>query len=169
MTVETLHDKFVYHLEEMYYVENRLLDVLDEIRTAVGNEEFAEALEKHRQQTEIHVNRLESVFDKIGETPQERSCPTFDALLEEREKFFEQATSDEDIRDLHDLGAVIKNEHLEIASYENLMMLARKLELSSEIRDALEDNLDDEQKTKKQLKTMADDSTVRKIFARLTG
>ena len=58
MTVSTLHDKFVYHLEEMYYVENRLLDVLDEPRTDVVDEDLQRGLERHREQTEKPFARL---------------------------------------------------------------------------------------------------------------
>jgi len=31
MTVETLHDKFVYELQQVYYIETELVDVLDEM------------------------------------------------------------------------------------------------------------------------------------------
>lgn len=169
MTVETLHDKFVYHMEEMYYVENQLLHTLGELANDVANEDLQRGLEEHREQTKRHVDRLEEVFQTVGAEPEQRASPTFDALLEEREQFLSAADGDEDMLDLHDLGAAAKTEHLEIAGYENLIMLARKLDLSRDVRDLLEDNLDDEQETKKQLKAMADDSTVRKIFARLTG
>lgn len=73
------------------------------------------------------------------------------------------------MRDLHDLGAAVKNEHLEIAGHENLVMLARKLDVSDEVLDPLTENRDEEQRTKKRLKAMADDSTVRRIFTRLAG
>lgn len=169
MTVETLHDKFVYHLQMTYYVENQLLDVLDTLASDVVNEDLQRGLEEHREETETHVTRLEEVFDAIDEEPEQRPDPVFDALLEERQQFFDQAAGDEDMRDLHDLGAAAKNEHLEIASYENLIMLARKLDLPMDVRQNLDDNLDEEQQTKKQLKAMADDSAVRKIFARLAG
>lgn len=169
MPVANLHDKFVYHLEEMYYVENQLLGVLDQMASEVTNDDLRQGLERHREQTETHVSRLEDIFGVLDEPAQERECPTFDALLEERERFFEQAAGDDDLRDLHDLGAAIKNEHLEIASYENLIMLARKLDLPKSVRSPLSENLDEETQTKKQLKAMADDSTVRKIFARLAG
>jgi len=159
----------VYHLEEMYYVENRLLDVLDEMATEVSNEDLREGLENHRNQTERHVGRLEDVFDAIDAVPEQRSGPTFDALVEEREMLLEQTGGDEDMRDLHNLGAAANNEHMEIAGYENLIVLARKLDLSRDVRNTLDQNLDEEQQTKKQLKAMADDSTVRKVFVRLLG
>lgn len=169
MQIQTLHDKFVYNLEIMYYVENQLLDVLEELARDVSNDDLEKGLKRHREQTETHVRRLEEVFDAIDVQPDQRPSLVFDALVEERKQFFEQAGDDADLRDLYDLGAASKTEHLEIAGYENLLMLARKLDLSRGIRNNLEDNLDEEQQTKKQLKAMADDSAVRKIFARLAG
>lgn len=169
MPVETLHDKFVYHLEEMYYVETELVDLLDVVADDVANEDLQQALERHRSQTEVHVDRLEEVFDAVDAAPQRRPSPTFDALVEERDAFFENAGGDEDMRDLHDLGIAAKNEHMEIAGYENLIMLARKLDLPRAAKNPLNENLDEEQQTRKKLKAMADDSTVRKVFARLAG
>lgn len=169
MAIDTLREKFQYHLEEMYYVENQLVGVLGDMASDVANDDLREALERHRDQTRRHIERLEDVFEAIDEQPEQRPSPTFDALLEERETFLEQAGGDEDMRDLQDLGAAAKNEHLEIAGYENLLMLARKLDLSRDVRNALDENLDEEQQTKKQLKTLAEDSTVRKIFGRLAG
>lgn len=169
MPVETLHDKFLYHLEEMYYVETELLDLLDVMAEDVQNEDLQQGLERHQSQTDVHVDRLEEVFGAVDAAPEKRPSPTFDALVEERDAFFETAGDDEDMRDLHDLGIAAKNEHMEIAGYENLIMLARKLDLGREVKNPLDENLDEEQQTKKQLKAMADDSTVRKVFARLAG
>ena len=169
MTVNSLRDAFVYHLEEMYHVETRLVDVLETMAADVANDDLRSGLEEHREQTRRHVERLERVFEAIDEPVRDRPSPTFEALLEERARFFEQAGGDEDVRDLHDLGAAAKTEHLEIAGYENLLMLARKLDLDRDVRELLEENLEEEQQTKKQLKAMADDSTVRKLFARLAG
>lgn len=169
MIVDDLHDKFVYELQEMYYIENRLIDVLDDLATDVSNEDLQEGFNLHRDQTQDHIDRLEDVFAAIDETPEKRQSKVFDALLEERREFFEQAAGGQDVRDLYDLGAGVKNEHLEIAGYEGLIQLARKLDLSEEVATLLEQNLDEEQQTKKQLKMMGEDSTVRKLFARLAG
>lgn len=169
MAVTDLHDKFVYDLQEMYYIENRLVDVLDDLAMDAANEELGEGFREHREQTREHVTRLEDVFRAIDEPPEQRSSPVFDALLTEREQFLEEAGGDEDLRDLYDLGAGVKNEHLEIAGYEGLIQTARKLDLSREVTNALNQNLDEEQETKKQLKMLGEDSTLRKVFARLAG
>jgi ferritin-like metal-binding protein YciE len=169
MSVDSLHDKFVYHLEEMYYVETELVDLLDVMAEDVVNDDLAHALDRHRDQTEVHVERVEDAFDAVDARPEKRPSPTFDALVEERDSFFDSAGGDEDMGDLHNLGIAAKNEHMEIAGYENLIMLARKLDLPRAAKNPLSENLDEEEQTKKQLKAMADDSTVRKLFARLAG
>lgn len=174
MTVQTLHDKFVYHLQEAYYVENRLVEVLGELATEANNDDLRAAFEQHREETKEHVARLEDVFDAVDEVPEERPNPAFDGLLEERQQLLNETTAseaatDDDMRDLHNLGAAVKNEYLEIASYEALIQLARKLDLPMSVRDTLDENLDDEQQTKKQLKALGEDSAVTEIFARLAG
>lgn len=174
MTVQTLHDKFVYHLQEAYYVENRLVEVLNELATEANNDDLREAFERHREETKEQVARLEDVFDAVDEVPEQRPNPAFDGLLEEREQLLDETTAaetatDDDMRDLHNLGAAVKNEYLEIATYEALIQLARKLDLPRGVRDTLDQNLDEEQQTKKQLKALGEDSTVTEIFARLAG
>lgn len=169
MTVQTLHDKFVYHLQETYYVENRLVDILGELASEANNDELRRAFEEHQTETEEQVARLEDVFNAVDEVPEERPNPAFDGLVEEREQLLDQSAADEDMRDLHNLGAAVKNEYLEIASYEALIQLARKLDLPRGVRDTLDENLDEEQQTKKQLKALGEDSAVTEIFARLAG
>lgn len=168
MSESALREKFVYHLEEMYYVESRLVHVLGEMAEDVSNDDLREGVERHREQTKGHVERLESVFDDIQETPSERESPTFDALLEERDQLLEM-DGNEDMRDLHELGVAVKTEHLEIAGYEQLVAIARKLDLPQRVRHELDQNLDEEESTRKKLKAMGDDSTVRKVFDRLVG
>ena len=169
MTVDTLRDKFVYHLQEMYYVENRLVEVLEGLATDAANEDLADAFEVHRDETRQQVERLETTFKSLGEPPEERPSPAFDALLAERDRFHETAAGDADMHDVHDLGSALKVEHLEIAGYENLLALARKLDLDHDDKTRLQRNLDGERQTKKQLKTLAEDSAVRELFARLAG
>lgn len=168
MTVDTLYEKFVYHLEEMYYVENQLVDTLDQLAVEVNNEELREGFAEHRDQTREHANRLEEIFRSIDEEPTERQSPVFDALVEERRQFFDEAT-DDDLRDLYDLNAGVKTEHVEIAGYESLIQLARKLDMPKDVTSRLDQNLDEEEQTKKQLKAFTEDSAIRRLFARLTG
>jgi len=169
MAVNTLHDKFQYHLQEMYYIENELLDTLEELESDIHSDKLKEDIEKHREETKSHVERLEDVFGEIGEEPEEGSSNTFDALQEDREEILEEIGDDEDLQDLCNLGAALKTEYVEIAGYDNLIMMAKKLDLPSEVRRSLEENLSEEEQAKRDLKTMAEDTAVGKIFTRLMG
>ena len=40
--------------------------MLDDLTTDVASDDLRETLERHRQQTKTHVNRLEDIFDAIG-------------------------------------------------------------------------------------------------------
>lgn len=169
MTVETLRDKFVYHVEEAYYVERRQIELLDQLATDVADEALRDVLVEHREQTREHVERLEDVFETVDERPDERPSSTFDALIEERVSFLESAGENEDMRDLYDLGAALKGEHLEIATYELLMQLARRLDMPRNVLNLLDETLDEERETRAQLKSLTEDSTLRRAFTRLAG
>lgn len=73
------------------------------------------------------------------------------------------------MRDLHELTAAVANVHLEIASYEDLIRLTWKLDFPMNVRDQLDQNLNEEQQTKKQLKALREDSPITEIFTRITG
>lgn len=67
--IQSLEDMFVYQLEEMYYVEHRLVDVLDELATEANNDTLAKGFQDHRDETREHVARIERVFESIGRRP----------------------------------------------------------------------------------------------------
>ena len=169
MSADTLRGTFVYHLEELYYVENRLVDVLEQVATETANGDLRDAIEDHREETRAHVERLEDVFAAIDEPPEQRPSPTFDALLEERTALLEQTGGNENVRDMHNLGLAVKAEYLEVASYENLVVLARKLDLPRDVLAALERSLGDEREMKTDLRPMTEDSSAWAFFGRTTG
>lgn len=81
--------------------------------TDVVNEDLQRGFAEHRDQTETQVGQLKEVFEIIDERPEERQSLVFDALVEERNKFFDRVSGNEDMCDLYDLGAGVKTEHLE--------------------------------------------------------
>lgn len=168
MTGDTLHDAFEYNLEQMYYIETKLVDQLDEMIETVSNDEMEEAFTEHQEETETHVERLEAVFDQIDSQPDTRESATFEGLLEDQSEMMAEMEND-DLADVVNLGAALQTEHLEIAGYENLEMMAKKLDLPRETTKKLRDNRSDEEQTERDLKALADDSAVGKVFTKLMG
>jgi ferritin-like metal-binding protein YciE len=154
MSVSTLDDMFEHELEDIYYAEHELLEALQELSEQVDDGEIEDALDEHRRETQDHVDRLEEVFNMIGEPPEEEECEGIQGLLEEHEEFV-QMDPDQDILNVFNLAAAQKTEHYEIAAYGNLIPLADELGLD-EGADLLEENLREEEDALEKLATLTE-------------
>lgn len=152
--MNTLEELFEHGLEDIYNAEHELLDVLDQLSEQTENEEIAQAFREHRQQTEGHIERVEEVFDMIGEPPEEEECKGIQGLVEEHEEFLEMDPSQE-VLDLYNMTAAEKTEHYEIAAYGNLAKLANQLGMD-DAGDLLHENLVEEEETLEKLKDLSD-------------
>ena len=166
MVLETSRDLFVHELKQMYYVENRLVDVLDELAVETPDEKLAEGFSSHRDETRQQVERLERVFRELGETPEEAESGVLDGLLRDREEFEREVGSD-DLKTPFNLTAGIKTERVEITAYQSLITLANEIEFEGDVKGPLEANLDEEKDTLRSLETMQKGSNVKKIVQNL--
>lgn len=169
MTVETLHDKFVYELQQLYYMETELVDVLDEMVVGTADEDISDGFQKHQRETVTQARRLEGVFESLGEEPRARQCYGLDGLIEDRQEFLDNAAEDNDLIDLYNVGAGMKVERLEITAYEGLLTHADRLDLPTEVTEPLDENLAEEKATLRELKGIAEGSTLQQLLGRLTG
>ena len=69
MAMQTLKELFVDKLKDVYDAERRITKALPKIIKAANDETLSSALEEHLQQTEGHIERLDRVFENIGESP----------------------------------------------------------------------------------------------------
>ena len=143
MSASTLEELFEHDLEDIYFAENELLDVLQELAGQVEHDDIRRALEEHREETEGQIDRLEEVFDMIGEPPEEEECEGIEGLKREQEEFA-QNDPDQTVLDLFNLAAAQKTEHYEIAAYGNLTLIAAELGMD-DAADLLEENLREEE------------------------
>ena len=161
MSVSSLRDLFVHDLEDVYYAENELLDVLSELAEQTEDEEIAQAFRDHREETEGHVDRLDQVFEKLGQEPEHEECEGIEGLITEHEKFLEM-DSDQDVLDLHNLVAAQKTEHYEIAAYGNLAVIADRLG-EDEIGDILHETLEEEKTALDKVATLTEEFDVQRV------
>ncbi|AHG01754.1 hypothetical protein HALLA_00250 (plasmid) [Halostagnicola larsenii XH-48] len=101
------------------------------------------------------------MFDAIDEELGRGPSPVCDALLEQRQQFFEHAAGDEDLRDVSNLDAGEKTSTSSSPATRTSSCWHGN-SISRWTFATLDDNLEEEQQTKKQLEAMADDSAVRK-------
>lgn len=168
MTVQTLEDMFVRQLEEMYYVEERLVEVLGDLESDASNDKLRKGFADHREETREHVQRLERAFDELGRDPSRRESRVLEALVEERESFREETTDDE-LRDLYDVQAGMKTERMEMTGYQGLITLADKLDHDDDVTEPLEDNLSSERSAFRELEALSKGSKLKSMISKLTG
>ena len=63
---KTLSDLFHDTLKDIYFAEKKIMSALPKMAKAAQNDELRAAFEKHLEETEGQVERLESVFEEIG-------------------------------------------------------------------------------------------------------
>src|SRR5690606_38930092 len=86
MAHKVLDDLFHDTLKDIYYAERRIVKALPKMARAAQSERLREAFEKHRDQTETHVERLQQVFELIGKSARGKTCPAIDGIIEEGEE-----------------------------------------------------------------------------------
>jgi len=148
-----LRETFLEELADLYDAEKQLVKALPKMAKAAQNQQLKEGFEEHLGETEEHVNRLEQVFENIGERAKGKKCKAMKGLVEEGEELIKEKAGDAAL-----ICAAQKVEHYEIAAYGSLKTWARMLE-ENEAADLLEETLEEEKATDEKLTELAE-STV---------
>lgn len=148
--MSTLRETFLDELGEIYDAEKQLLKALPKMAQAAQHDDLRRAFEEHLEQTEAQVERLEQVFDVVGEEPKARSCSTMEGILKEGLQIVKDRRGDAAL-----ICAAQKAEHYEMASYGSLHSWARLLG-EEDAADLLEETLDEERDTDEQLTEVAE-------------
>jgi ferritin-like metal-binding protein YciE len=151
--MQTAHELFMHELSDMLDAERKILDGLREQAEESSRNDLKTQLEKHRDQTEDQIQRLEQCFEELDAEPQETECTGIRGIIEEHENFKREDPSD-DLIDFFNVGACAKVEHYEIASYEGLIRMADLMELKKVSR-LLNQNLKEEQQMLKKVEQLS--------------
>ena len=153
---KTLEDLFHDTLRDIYYAERKILKALPKMKRAAQSEELKTAFEKHREQTEGHVERLEQVFEIIGKAPRGKTCEAIEGIVAEGEEIIEEFKGTAAL-DAGLISAAQAVEHYEITRYGTLKRWAGELGLNDAVR-LLDATLKEEAKTDEDLTKLADAS-----------
>jgi ferritin-like metal-binding protein YciE len=155
MNLETLKELYVQELRDLYNAENQLIKALPKMAKGASSDELKEAFEKHLEQTKGHVERLEEVFQELGEKTKGKTCHAMKGLIEEGSEVLE-ADGEDSVLDAAIIVAAQKVEHYEIASYGSVRTFAQLLgqDKSAEL---LQQTLDEESEANELLNKLAED------------
>jgi ferritin-like metal-binding protein YciE len=147
---ELFHDT----LKDIYYAEKKILTALPKLAKAAQSDDLREAFEKHRDQTEEQIARLEQVFETIDEKPQGKKCPAIDGIVEEGQEIMKEY-KDSPALDAGLLAGAQAVEHYEISRYGTLIAWAKEMGLD-DAADLLGQTLDEEKETDEALTELAE-------------
>jgi ferritin-like metal-binding protein YciE len=151
--MQSAKELFVHELTDMLDAEQKLVEALGELAEDHSEEpQLQKGFKSHQAQTEKQVQRVQQVFEEVGEEPEQSECKGIKGLIEERETFKEEDPS-EDILAIFDVGAAIKVESYEINAYNSLIRLAEQLGLKKAVK-LLGQNLKEEEQTRTKMEAM---------------
>lgn len=148
-----LTELFEDGLKDIYWAEKALTKALPTMAKNATSTELIEALNNHLKETEIHITRLEKVFELIDQKPRAKKCDAMEGLIEEGKSIIEE-TELGVVRDAGIIAACQKVEHYEIATYGTLRQFAETLDLD-DVVSILELTLEEEKAADKKLTEVA--------------
>ena len=154
MAASALIDLFVEELRDTYSSETQILANIGAMAEAATSPALRDAFKAHEQETRLHVDRLEQVFKKLGESPDGNTCEATQGLIAELHEVLGHGFSEE-ILDVALIMGAQKIEHYEIASYGSLRAIADVCDLDA-IANLLDQTLADEKDQDELLTELAD-------------
>jgi ferritin-like metal-binding protein YciE len=146
---------FEHELKDIYDAESKLSRELEGMAKKAGDEGLVEAYLEHKQQTDGQIKRLEDVFGLVDKKPSREPCHGINVLLKEFKSFVADEKPSPELLDVFAIGASLKVEHYEIASYKSLIQLAKQAGLGAAVL-LLERNLSEELETADKLEVLAE-------------
>ena len=156
MEMESLHELYVDELKDLYSAEKQIVKALPKMVKNATNPELKEAFSNHLDETEGHVQRLEKIFQMLGEKAGGKKCKGMEGLIEEAKELLEEDATEEVL----DAGLISKAqhvEHYEMAGYGTVRTYAEQLGFSDQAK-LLQQTLDEEGKANELLTQIAESS-----------
>ena len=139
--LNTPEEIFDFKLGSAHKMEQKLVEVLEELEEAANRTEIKQAVRAHREETIQHVANIEQCFKLLGLEPDDSPNPVIDAMAKEGKATLKKV--DDSLADAVVLVAATESEHYEIAVYETLVTNAHARG-ATEVAALLQQNLDQE-------------------------
>jgi ferritin-like metal-binding protein YciE len=124
--IKTLNDLFIHALRAIYYAEKKIAKALPDMVDKASDDSLKNGFERHLDQTEIHIERLEKALEMLGAEAKTVNCPAIDGILDEADEISDDI-DDDLVMDVALIAAAQAVEHYEITRYGTLVAWAREL------------------------------------------
>ena len=155
MTKNSLHGLYLDELRDIYSAEKQLTKALPKMARAAASEELRNGFTEHLEQTNGHIERLEQIFEALGERASGKKCVGMEGLITEGSEVMEDGFEG-NVLDAALISAAQRVEHYEIAAYGTLCAFA---DLLGETQHAslLRETLEEEKQTDEKLSELSDE------------
>jgi ferritin-like metal-binding protein YciE len=148
----SLLELMIDQLRDVYDAEKQLTKALPRMAKAASDEELAEGFREHTGQTQEQAQRIEQIFEKLGQKARSKPCAAMKGLIEEGREVIEKEM-EESMTDIALCAAARRVEHYEIAAYDSLMTAA-KMAKQPEVAELLKQTLGEETEMDKRLSNL---------------
>ena len=153
MPEKDLNALFLDTLKDIYYAEKQIYKSLPKMAKAAQSDQLRTAFEKHHDETEAHIERLEQIFELLGKPARGKKCDAIEGILDEGKEIMEEYEGTPPL-DAGLVSAAQAVEHYEIARYGTLKTWASQLSMAEAVR-LIDETLDEEKKTDEALTKLA--------------
>ena len=123
---KTLDDLFLETLKDIYYAEKQIVKALPKMAKAAQSPQLKSGFEKHLEESEAQIERLDRVFEIIGKPARGKTCEAILGILDEGKSIMDEFKGTAAL-DAGLIAAAQAVEHYEIARYGTLKTWAQQL------------------------------------------
>ncbi|AIZ63387.1 hypothetical protein PK28_06195 [Hymenobacter sp. DG25B] len=151
--LKSLDDLFHEQLKDLYSAENQLLKALPKMAKEAQDSRLRQGFEKHLQETENQVSRLEKIGKMLDISLSGHTCKAMQGLVAEGQVTIDENATDE-VKDAALIAAAQRVEHYEISGYGTAAHYAERLG-HTDAAKLLRQTLQEEQMTDTKLNDLA--------------
>ncbi|QCR22967.1 ferritin-like domain-containing protein [Pontibacter sp. SGAir0037] len=157
MKLNNLNDLFLHELKDLYNAEHQITKALPKMMEQASSDKLRSAFEMHLEETKSQIERLEKVFDILGEKASGEKCKAMEGIIREASDMMSE-DADPAVMDAALIASAQRVEHYEIAGYGTLCTFAKQLGIDGEAIGLLESILSEEKDTDMKLTQIAESS-----------
>lgn len=152
--MEALQKLLMHELSDIYDAETQIVKALPKLIQNASSSQLQLAFKEHLTVTKRQIERLNEVFETLGEKREETKCKGMAGLIAEGDEIlkegFEESTQDAGL-----IGAAQRVEHYEIAAYGTARTLAQTLG-NNDVAQLLAESLEEEKEADQRLTQIAE-------------
>jgi ferritin-like metal-binding protein YciE len=153
LKANSLQELYVGELRDLYDAEHQIIKALPKMISKTSSEELKSALTEHLEVTRRQAERLETIFENMGERAKAQKCKGMTGVIEEGSELLKDA-DDENVRDAAIIASAQKVEHYEMAGYGTVRTWASLLGEEDAV-NLLEETLNEEKDADQKLTEIA--------------